>query len=188
MLGQLQCEVCGRDIFGRSHKVMIEGAKLIACNECAKHGSVYHEAPKPRARATSGFRNRVRTSEPARARAKKTQKLTMEASSELVEDFCLKIRQAREELGLTHEELGKRINEKVSLLRKIETGKMIPDNRLASILEHILKVKLIVPTKKTESQQEVMTKKASIQHLTFGDLINHNRDKEKGEATRRGQS
>ena len=151
---------------------------MIACNECAKHGKIYHEAPKPRTSAL-GFRNRVRRSESARARVKKSKSLTMDVSSELVEDFCLKIRQAREELGFTHEELGKRINEKVSLLRKIETGKMIPDNKLASILERVLKVKLIVPTKKTNSQQEVIIKKASVQHLTFGDLINHDRDKEK---------
>lgn len=167
--------------------MIIEGAKLIACNQCAKHGRIYHEATEARTSA-SRLKIRSRTLEPARVRQKKTQPLTMDTSSELVEDFCLKIRQARRELGFTHEELGKRINEKVSLLRKIETGKMIPDNRLASILEHVLKVKLIVPTKKMEAQQEVMSRKASVQHLTFGDVINHDKAKEKGDTTRRGQS
>jgi len=112
----------------------------------------------------------------------------MDPSSELVEDFYLKIRQAREELGFTHEALGKRINEKVSLLRKVETGKMIPDNRLAAILEHALKVKLIVPTKKEKAQQKTTNNKAIVQKLTFGDLINHDRAKEKGEVMRREQS
>ena len=46
---------------------------------------------------------------------------------------------------LTHEELGKKINEKASVLRNLEVGKMAPNNQLASKLEHMLKIKLLVP-------------------------------------------
>jgi hypothetical protein len=47
---------------------------------------------------------------------------------------------------------------------------------------------LIVLTKKEKTQQKIMNNKVSVQKLTFGDLINHDRTKEKGEATRREQS
>jgi len=100
----------------------------------------------------------------------KPQTPTVDTSQELVENFHAKIRQARERLGLSHEDLGKRINEKVSLLRKIETGKMTPDNRLASLLERTLKIKLIVPTKEEKAPQSKMSKAAG-HELTLGDLM-----------------
>jgi len=65
---------------------------------------------------------------------------------ELVDDFGSRVRQGREKLGLTHEDLGRRIGEKVSVLRKIESGKMVPDHGLANKLGHALQVKLLVPT------------------------------------------
>jgi putative transcription factor len=97
---------------------------------------------------------------------------TVDTSQELVEDYPVKIRQAREILGLSHDDLGKRINEKVSLLRKIETGKMTPDNRLASLLERTLKIKLVVLTKEEKVPPSKMSKAAGPRHgLTMGDLI-----------------
>jgi putative transcription factor len=91
---------------------------------------------------------------------------------ELVENFDAKIRQAREKLGLSHDDLGKKLNEKVSLLRKIETRKMTPNNLLATKLEHVLKVKLILLT--SEEKVNVPPSKAAKpvnRELTLGDLI-----------------
>jgi putative transcription factor len=62
------------------------------------------------------------------------------------------------------------LNEKVSLLRKIETGKMTPDNKLAASLEHALKIKLIVLAKEDKVIEAKIPKKPS-RELTFGDLI-----------------
>jgi putative transcription factor len=153
---QLRCEVCGRKING----------KLIACNECAKLGKTYHEEPRlkiPSSRSKAG-------PTPLRASVKKPQVHQVDTSHELVENFDVKIRQAREKFRLSHEELGKKINEKVSLLRKIETGKMSPDNRLATILEHALKIKLIVLAKE-EKITQAKAAKIEPRELTLGDLI-----------------
>lgn len=65
---------------------------------------------------------------------------------ELVNDFPKQIKRAREKLQLTHEDLGRQIGEKVSLLQKIEIGKMVPDQVLAKKLEHILRIKLLSPS------------------------------------------
>lgn len=182
MLSQLQCEVCGRKIIGKSHHVIIEKAKLTACNECAKLGKEYQEEPMPQ----TAVRRSKGKATPARAPLKKPQAPNVDTSLELVENYDAKIRQAREKLGLSHEELGKRINEKVSLLRKIETGKMAPDNRLATILEHALKVKLIVQAKE---EKVLQTKAARIagHELTLGDLIELGK-KDKEEPIGRRQS
>lgn len=62
---------------------------------------------------------------------------------ELVEDFNVVVRQARESKGWTREELGAKIYEKVSVITRIESGKMEPDLKLARKLEKTLGVKLI---------------------------------------------
>ena len=174
----MQCEVCGCKISGKHYDVVIEGAKLTACGECAKLGKTYYEEPKPKKAISRPRTMRM----PPRAQTRKPQAPTVDTSLELVENFAVKIRQAREKLGLSHEELGKRINEKVSLLRKIETGKMTPDNRLAAILEHILKIKLIVPTREEKVPQTKIGKTIG-RELTLGDLIQLERKRKEGEET-----
>lgn len=115
---------------------MIEGAKMVVCGECARLGTPYVEV-KPR-RPAKGFVKPVR-------RKVKALPTVVEASLELKDDYSLLVRRARERLGLSHEDLGRKIGEKVSVLRKIETGKMVPDNRLATKLEHALHIRLLVP-------------------------------------------
>jgi putative transcription factor len=78
---------------------------------------------------------------------KKPAQAKVDTTQEIVEGYDSKIRQAREKLGLSHEELGKKINEKASVLSKLETGKMTPNNMLVTKLEHALKIKLLVPIK-----------------------------------------
>lgn len=179
----MRCEVCGCKIPGKSFNVMIEGARLTVCGECAKHGKVCYNEPKPKPvfqkprAATAVFRVQTKPPSPP-----------VDTTVELSEDYGTRVRKAREKLGLSHEELGKRLNEKVSLLRKIETGKMTPSDRLATALEHVLKVKLIV-AKKEEKSPQVKISKTPSRELTFGDLIQLNkRGNDKEEATGRGQS
>jgi putative transcription factor len=91
----------------------------------------------------------------------------------MTENYSMKIRQAREKLGLSHEDLGKKINEKASVLRKIETGKMTPNNMLVTKLEHVLKIKLLIPI----SEEKILAQlpKSSSHELTLGDLIQLNK-------------
>jgi len=93
----------------------------------------------------------------------------VQISQEVIEDYAAKIRGAREKLGLSHEDLGKKINEKASLLRHIETGKVAPNNHLAGKLEHVLKIKLMVPI--ADEKVTTIPAKAATEGLTLGDLI-----------------
>jgi putative transcription factor len=179
----VRCEVCGCKIPGKSFNAIIEGARLTVCGECAKHGKICYDEPKPKPvfqkpkAATVTFRIQTKPTLPP-----------VDTTVELSEDYGTRIRKAREKLGLSHEELGKRLNEKVSLLRKIETGKMTPSDKLATALEHVLKVKLIVP-KKEEKIPQAKTLQTASRELTLGDLIQLNkRGKDKEEPTGRGQS
>jgi len=170
----MRCEVCGRKIIGPPFRAMIEGAKMTVCNKCVKLGSVFWEAKtEPRLRKVA----RRLPSTPMVAPRKQPPILAAE-SLELVDDFGIKVRQAREKTGLSHEDLGKKISEKVSVLRKIESGKMTPDNLLVEKLQHALRIKLMVPV----SEPKVPAK-ALVSHLaapTLGDIAQVKKEKEKG--------
>ncbi len=117
--------------------------------------------------------------------ARKKPEAKVEITQEVVEGYHVRIRQAREKLGLSHEELGKKINEKESVLRKLETGKMEPDDMLVIKLEHALKIKLLSPIAQEESKKEAQ--KLPSPELTLGDLIQRSK-KRTEEPAKREQS
>jgi putative transcription factor len=161
----MRCEVCGRKIHSSPITAVIEGARLTVCVECSKHGKIvtqdeYTLKPKPLGKPSAHI--------PIMAQKKKTE-IKVEITQEIIEDYTIKIRQAREKLGLTHEQLGKKINEKISVIAKLETGKMSPNNILATKLEHALKIKLLTPI--TEEKTPMQMPKTASRELTLGDLI-----------------
>jgi len=180
----VRCEVCGGKIHGKPYNVIIEGAKLTVCTQCSKHGTVVWEETKPKATTS---KPRV-TLPPLKIQSKKPPEIPIDTTLELTQNFDIKIRQAREKRGLSHEELGKKINQKVSLLKKIETKRMTPDNKLAAKLEHVLKIKLLVPPS-AEKVPQTKIPKPSSRELTLGDLIQLNKkSKEKEEPAERKPS
>ncbi len=157
----LQCEVCGRQIFGSPIRAVIESANLSVCAKCAKLGSGYWE-PKPQ-RSKKNRQPQLTISYP-----KRKLRPIVTATLELVSDVSKRVRQAREEAGLSHEELGRKTREKVSVLRKIESGKMVPDLALAEKLEHTLKITLRIPAEEPKVQS---VSSAKPRGTTLGDLI-----------------
>ncbi|MCW4009809.1 MAG: multiprotein bridging factor aMBF1 [Candidatus Bathyarchaeota archaeon] len=165
----MRCEVCGRKIREAPMRVIIEGAKLTVCTECSKHGKVAWEEPAkptltPQRQTATGQAKPIQG--PIQIR-KRVIKARVDTSQEIVEDYAEVIRDARKNAGLSHEDLGKKINEKESVLRKIETGKMKPNNLLVSKLEHNLKIKLLVPV----SEEKVSLPKTASHEFTLGDAI-----------------
>jgi putative transcription factor len=101
---------------------------------------------------------------------KKKPEIKVEITQEIIEDYTSKIRQAREKLGLTHEELAKKINEKTSVIGKLETGKIQPSNILATKLEHALKIKLLTAITEERAPPQI-PKAVANREVTLGDLI-----------------
>jgi putative transcription factor len=169
----MQCEVCGRKIIGKQYKATIEGAIMLVCDECAHYGTRYWEAePKPKSKPVQSPKPK-----PLTLPVPSVQKAIQEEALELVEDYPKKIRQAREKLSLTHEELGRKINERVSLLRKIETAKMTPTQSLAEKLEHVLKIKLLAPATEPKIPRKALVAKPK-QEFTLGDLMKKRKTEE----------
>ena len=63
----------------------------------------------------------------------------------LREDYGKAIKSAREALGRTQEDLGRKFSVKPSVISQLEVGSMTPDDLLAKKLEHFLKIELFVP-------------------------------------------
>ncbi len=137
----MQCEVCGRQIIGEPHRVIIERAKMTTCSSCAKLGSAeWNPEPASRISPTTGS-----FSIPRPAFIKKRATAAVSEDIVVAEGYGSLVRRAREKAGLSHEELGRRIAERVSVLKKIENEKMVPDQKVSEKLEHTLGVKLMVP-------------------------------------------
>jgi len=157
---------------GPPFKANIEGANMLVCGECARLGSVVWEAKtEPRLK-------KVARRMPAPVLPPRRQPpISVADNLELVEGFGAKIRLAREQAELSHQELGKRISEKVSVLRKIESGKMTPDNLLTEKLEHALRLKLLMPVSEPKvSSKAPVPRPAS---PTLGDILKTKKATEK---------
>jgi putative transcription factor len=174
----MRCEVCGRKIREAPMRVVIEGAKLTVCTECSKHGKATWEEPRltviPQMQRMSSRGAPIPG--PIQIR-KKIITARVDTSQETVQDYAEVIRVAREKLGLSTEDLGKKINEKESVLKKIETGKIAPNDQLISKLEHTLKIKLLVPV----AEEKVPIPRTASHEFTLGDAIKIEKKKGKGE-------
>jgi len=94
--------------------------------------------------------------------------------SDLVEDYSHIVKGARERLGLSQTDLAFKAKEKLTVIQKIELGKIMPTMRLTKELEHILRVKLLAPREELEVST-VPVRQAGPRELTLGDiaLIRH---------------
>ena len=122
----MRCEICGKKVVGRPLRVKIDGSIMQTCNECSKFGKVQKEPPRPVKPRTSPRRPRIR-----------------EPTYEVSEEFNTIIRMSREKKGWSREDLAKKLYEKASVINRIESGKMIPDIKLARKIEKVLNIKIL---------------------------------------------
>ena len=91
---------------------------------------------------------------------------TQAGELELLEDFPQKIRRARESRGWKQADLGAKINERVSVIAKLESGAITPGDDLVRKLERELGIKL-----KERVQPIAVKKQAAGAGITLGDLV-----------------
>ena len=144
------CDMCGDS--NRLYKVIEEGAELALCKECSKFGKViapiHQDAPY-------SAKNTIKESQPENIQL-------------LVEDYAEKIKRKREQLGLSQKELAERLNEKESVLQKIESGHFEPTIDTAKKIEKLLNVKII---EEHEEKYEDKVPRARVEAFTIGDFI-----------------
>ncbi|HOP08774.1 MAG TPA: multiprotein bridging factor aMBF1 [Candidatus Methanofastidiosa archaeon] len=155
------CEICGREFGGNGFKIIVEGAELKVCPNCKKFGTAPNVKRKvPQGGAPPGFgpASKPKTSGPRRPK---------DRSLELVEDYNVLVKNRREEMGLSQSDLGKLVNEKESLIHRIETKNIRPSTKVAKKLEKALDLKLL----ESIEDVDVESKRSLNQGLTIGDII-----------------
>jgi len=121
---------------------------MLVCRACKHHGVFIS---KYRAKKTA---------------QKKARKIEEETEIDVVEDYNERIRKARKEFGMEQEDLAKKVNEKLSVIKKIEQGKMKPPEKLAKKLEKLLKIELLQTVKREHIETKLKTGA-----LTLGDIV-----------------
>jgi putative transcription factor len=163
----MECEVCGKAIYGRAEKVSLDGARLYVCSSCAQF-TPSHQTYEIKQQPVQRAPRKPRPSTPRSPR----QELIPDNLA-LVTDYGQRIRKAREQQGYSHEELSRKIGERISLLQKVETEKMVPDRPLITKLEHTLKIRLQeIATRASEVPKQKLTA------LTLGDIAVLQKNKE----------
>lgn len=114
---------------GKPKKIMVDGSILEVCNSCANLGEKEVKGT-PRNQLKARPRMMVHT-----------QKIDLE-EMEIVQDYALIIKRAREKMGLSQDDLARRANEKASVIRLIESSKMKPSILIGQKLERALKINL----------------------------------------------
>jgi len=129
----MNCEVCGKEV-EETTAVKIESSIMKACKKCASLGEII-ERKKPA--------STYKTSTRANTYAKTLPYAEKEDLLILVDGYGRIIQKAREKLNLTQEKLAAMLNEKASVVSRIESGHMHPSEKLARKLEKMLKIKIV---------------------------------------------
>jgi len=136
---------------GKLFLAQVEGSRIEVCESCGKYGNVLKEA---RSEVKRVFIKKVIAPE------------LEESEEEFKSNYGRLIIQARQKMGLERKEFAMKINEKESIIRRVELQQMIPDEKVRKKIEKFLEIKL------TEAYGKIkLNKKSTKSTLTLGDII-----------------
>ncbi len=142
----MQCELCGKD--GQVVKARIEGVILTVCDGCGSLGDILSAPPAAQKRYVSPPKQ--------------------ETVYTIVDNYSQMLKHKRESLGLTQEDFARKINEKISVIHHLESGKLEPSIDLARKLEKALGLRLVQENQLQHDADKSERKGAA---LTIGDII-----------------
>jgi putative transcription factor len=137
-----KCQICGKEV-DSTVKAKIEGAVMHVCDSCADMGEKVNKKEKKRKK---------------KKRRRKSSKKT------LANNYGTRVKDAREDRKLSISELADTLNEKTSVLKKIETEDLKPDKSLAGKLSKELDIELYVnpEVSKYDDTSDGDTRKATL--------------------------
>lgn len=142
----IECNLCGRDV-KILQKAEIEGTIVEVCDRCLKFGTkVFETTYKP-------IGKKIKLEE------------LQGTEVEFVPNYGQIIKQRREIKGLKRIDFAKIINEKESVIKRIEEGQMEPNENLRKKIEKFFGMEL---TEKYEERVKPVERKK--QKLTVGDI------------------
>ncbi|MFB6299369.1 MAG: multiprotein bridging factor aMBF1 [Halobacteriales archaeon] len=145
----VQCEMCGVEI-DAPKTVKIEGAELQVCGDCADFGT---EVETGSSEETTSTKYSTSSSSSSTSSASgdtsgggggsRSRRDLFDEMEEIVPDFGDRIREGREDAGHSQAELADQLNEKTSLIRKLERGEHLPNDTVRRKLERALDITLV---------------------------------------------
>lgn len=149
-----QCEMCGSEQSSLT-TVKVEGAELQLCDDCKEFGTEvrtesssaastkYSTSSSGGSGSGSGGSTGSGAGTSGGGGSTRRRRDMFDTMDEIVADYDQRIRKARENRSLSQEDLANSLNEKASLIRKLERGDMLPSDDVKSKLEAELEISLI---------------------------------------------
>ncbi|MHA1734259.1 MAG: multiprotein bridging factor aMBF1 [Promethearchaeota archaeon] len=167
------CELCGGEIWGRSHRVRVEGVEMVVCSSCSGLGErvtparSYRRQPNRPAQRRSGdsvFRRAERRQGPRPVKYDET-------NLELMDGYGALLRRIRNKQKMTQKELADKLKIKESLVKKLELEQVKPPIRLAQRIERTFQVKMLKEVDEDEDALPEREKPRKIGAPTLGDMV-----------------
>ncbi|MFB6201874.1 MAG: multiprotein bridging factor aMBF1 [Halorhabdus sp.] len=172
----VQCEMCGTETQS-PNTIKVEGAELQVCDDCADFGT---EVTTDETTSTSTKYSTDSSASGSSSGSTTTSGSTgggggggsrrdmFDEMDELAQDFDQRIRSARESAGLSQSELADQLNEKASLIRKLEHGDHLPSDDVQRKLERELSIDLTEGAGGEDSEWE---SGSDVGEYTLGDVV-----------------
>ncbi len=170
--GMVQCEMCGTET-PSPKTVKVEGAELEVCDQCASFGTEVKTADssststKYSTSSSSSSGGGTSSTSSGGGGSDRRRSDMFDRMDDLVQDYGDRIRTARESRGMSQEELADELNEKASLIRKLERNESLPSDDVQRELEGFLDIDLTgggVDETEWESETDAGTR-------TLGDVV-----------------
>jgi len=170
-----QCEMCGAEEASLT-TTKVEGAELELCSSCTDFGTTVRDE------STSSGGKYSTSSDTGKSSSSSGSSSGSGGSSsgsstrprdmfddmdEIATDYDDRIRNARESRGLSQEELADGLNEKASLIRKLERGDTLPTDEVQGKLESALDISLV----EGESTDDADWETDDPGTMTLGDVV-----------------
>lgn len=172
----VQCEMCGTET-STPKTVKIEGAELDVCDSCAEFGTevrtqeTSQTSTKYSTSSSSGSSDSEASgsgSSGGSSGGSRRRRDMFDEMDEVAADYDQRIREARESAGLSQEDLAGELNEKASLIRKLERGDMLPSDSVQKKLERKLDISLSEGVSDDDTEWEGGSSTGS---YTLGDVV-----------------
>jgi len=157
------CEMCGSDV-PRTKLVMVEGAAVNSCPRCEKYASSGAVKTKEGKVMLPSVADRLGN----RERRMRHRDVLARGEKELVDDYPQRVRKGRQKLSMSQDDLAKSLNEKKSIIVKVENGDIRPTDKLVARLERALDITL---KEYLETDDDDSPKQQSSKGMTLGDFI-----------------
>lgn len=137
-----QCEMCGAKESSLT-TTKVEGAELELCSSCSDFGTAVETqtSSSTSTKYSTSSSDSSDSGESSGSSGGRRHDMFDEMET-LAADYDQRIRQAREQAGLSQEELADQLNEKRSVIRKLERGDVLPSDDVQRKLEGALDIAL----------------------------------------------